>query len=100
MMYPVNSSGVKSATAQISTNPGFLAGLDMITPTTGVAIITVYDSNNSTTAGANILAEMQVDAGMPSCNHEYHNMVVANKGIYIVLSDASGTATYIVRYSV
>lgn len=98
-MYPVNSSGVKSATTQICTMRGFLGGLDMISPDTGTATLTLYDSENTDTINKLILAEMEVDAGMPSCNHEYTNMVVANRGIYAVLTDTSGTATFVVRYA-
>ncbi len=99
MIYPVNSSGRKTASSQICTLSGFLAGIDMISPSSGTATLTVYDSNNSDTTGKTILAEMEVDAGMPSCNHEYPSMVIANKGLYVVLTDTSGTATYIIRYA-
>lgn len=100
MLYPVNSSGRRTATAQVSSNPGFLAGLDMISPTTGTATLTIYDSKDSNTSGKTIIAEMEVDAGMPSCNHEYANMVIANQGLYIVLEDVSGTASYIARFAI
>ncbi len=98
-MYPVNSSGVKTASAQISTQRGFLAGIDMISPSSGTATLTVYDSADSNVSGKLVLAEMEVDAGMPSCNHEYLNPVSVNKGIYAVLVDSTGSANYIIRYA-
>lgn len=98
-VYPTNSSGVKSASSQVSTRQSFMAGIDMISPETGTATLTVWDSENSTTAGKLVLAQMEVDAGMPSCNHEYGNPINANRGIYVTLTDVSGTASYIIRYA-
>lgn len=97
--FPVNSSGVKTGSTQLSVLPSLVAGIDMISPSTGTATLTIYDSENSTTSGKTVLAEMEVDAGMPSCNHEYGNLIIANRGIYITLDDTSGTASYIIRYA-
>lgn len=97
--YPTNSSGSKTVSAQISVLRSLLSGIDMISPTTGTATLTIYDSNNSTTSGKLVLAEMEVDAGMPSCNHQYTNMVQANNGIYVELTDSSNSASYIIRYA-
>lgn len=96
--YPVNSSGVKLVSSQITVLRSFVAGIDMISPSTGTATLTVYDSKDNSTSGKLILAEMEVDAGMPSCNHEYMNMINANQGIYAQLVDNSGTSQFIIRY--
>lgn len=66
-------------------------------PTVGTALLQVYDSNNG--ANGTILAEFEVDTGFPAMNHEYVNFVTANRGIYAVLTDTSGTANFIVRYA-
>lgn len=71
----------------------------MISPTTGSALLTVYDSSDSSTSGKLVLAEFEIDAGMPSCNHEYTNLVIANSGLYALLTDISGTSSFIVRYA-
>lgn len=71
----------------------------MISPTTGTATLVVYDSADSNTSGKTILAEFEIDAGMPSCNHEYTNMVNANHGIYATLTDTSGSSSFIIRYA-
>lgn len=97
--YPLNSSGLKTSTGQITNQSSFLGGIDMLSPTTGTATLTVYDSENSNTSGKLVLAEMEVDAGMPSCNHEYTNFVNANRGLYCSLDDLSGTASYIIRFA-
>lgn len=94
-----NSSGSKTADAAITTQPSILCGIDMITPTTGTATLVIYDSANSSVSGKLILAEMEVDAGMPSCNHEYMAAVVAQNGLYAVLTDASVSASYIIRFA-
>lgn len=98
--YPVTSSGSKTTSVQITTRTSLLGGMDMISPATGTATLVIYDSNNSTTAGKLILAEFEIDAGMPSCNHEYTNFVTANNGLYAQLTDGSGTASFIVRFAV
>lgn len=97
--YPVNSSGVLAANTQITSRTSFLAGIDMISPSTGTATVTVYDSSNSITSGKLVLAEFEIDAGMPSCNHEYTNFVNANSGLYVTLVDPSSTASFIIRYA-
>lgn len=101
-IYPTNSSGLKTSSAQIATRQSFLSGIDMISPSSGTATLTIYDSSNSSTSGKLILAEMEVDAGMPSCNHEYSSFINANQGIYATLSYSAGAtadASYIIRYA-
>lgn len=97
--YPVDSSDSQSASKQITAMPSMVAGIDMISPSSGTALLTIYDSENASLSGKKILAEMEVDAGMPSCNHEYTNMVLANRGIYASLTDTSGSASFIIRYA-
>lgn len=72
----------------------------MISPDTGTATLVIYDSSNSNTSGKLVLAEFEIDAGMPSCNHEYTNFITANNGLYAQLTDTSGTASFIVRYCI
>ncbi len=96
--YPVNSSGRKTANAQIAVLRSFLTGIDLKAPASGSANLTIYDSNNSTLTNKTILSEIQVDAGLASCNHEFSNPIQANQGIYAVLTDASGTSAFVIRY--
>lgn len=91
------SSGLLTASSQIISQPGYLMGFDVQTPTTGTVTLTFYDSENSTTSGKLVIAEAEVDAGFCSLNHEYMNPIVANRGIYVTCS--AGTFSYIVRYS-
>lgn len=97
--YPVDSSGIKLVSTQVSAMQSFLAGIDMISPTSGTATLIIYDSENNVLIGKKVLAEMEVDAGMPSCNHEYNSFVLANRGIYAELTDASVTARFVIRYA-
>jgi hypothetical protein len=89
------SSGRKTASTQISVNPGFLAGFDVVAAATGTTTLILYDSATSDTTGKLILAEAQVDAGMPSLNHVYFLPIVVNEGIYV---DLAGSGSYVVHY--
>lgn len=93
------SSGVKNADAQILSLPGNIMGIDIIPPDSGQAIVQVYDSENSSTSGKLLLAECHVDAGMPTLNHEWLRPIIANRGVYCVLTQTGGAnAGYIIRY--
>ena len=93
------SSGLKSASAQITTRCAGLAGIDANPPAAGYATITIYDSEDSNTSGKLVLAEIQLDAGYISVNHEYNSPVIANRGIYAVLTETGGTGTtFVARY--
>lgn len=91
------SSDKKSASSQILSIGGTLLGIDVLPPTTGQAVLVVYDSENSTTTGKIILAECHVDAGMPSLNHEFVRPLIANRGIYCTLTGTG--AEYLIRYT-
>lgn len=91
------SSGLKSASSQIINQSGYLMGIDVVTPTTGTTLLTFYDSENSTTTDKLIIAEVEVDAGFSTLNHEFYAPVIANRGIYVTLTGQ--TVNYIIRYS-
>ena len=94
-----NSSGKKSASSQIVLRTAALAGVDVNPPSTGYAVLTIYDSATGTSVDGDILAEVEADAGLVSCNHEFTRPVVCNKGIYAKLDQFGGSdATFIVRY--
>lgn len=95
---PATSSGKKTAAAQISTQPSYLIGIDCRSPSSGTTILTIYDSSDSNTTGKLILAEVEVDAGMPVLNHEFSTPVAANSGIYVDVTGAA-TGSFIARYS-
>jgi hypothetical protein len=91
------SSGVKTASSQILSARGGLCGVDTTAPSSGSSVLTIYDSENSTTSGKLVLAEMHLDAGLASLNHEYVVPVGANRGIYCVLTSTGAGTTYVVR---
>lgn len=93
------SSGLKTTSTQISTQPGSLSGVDVRSPTSGVSYLTLYDSENSSTSGKLVLAVVEADAGMVSVNHEFFIPVAVNRGIYAELSGSGVDAQYIVRFS-
>ncbi len=92
-------SGLKTASAQISTMSGSLMGFDVQCPSSGYNIFTVYDSENSTTSGKTIIAVIEGDAGMVGINHEFFAPVAVNRGIYVSVSGTGTDYSYIVRYS-
>lgn len=92
------SSGLKTASAQITSGPGALIGIDATPPDTGMTTITIYDSENSTTSGKLVIAEIHLDAGHISVNHEYTIPIAVNRGIYCTYSSSGSNGTYICRY--
>lgn len=93
------SSGQQTATAQLTTAPGSIAGIDLMPPNAGYAILTIYDSNSSSTS-ALIVTQLYVDAGTVGINHEYFAPVAINKGIFCTLVQTGGTgAQYFLRYN-
>lgn len=93
------SSGKKLGSAQIASFTGALCGIDVLAPDTGSVIVYIYDSENSSTSGKNILAELHVDAGLMGMNHEFTRPVNANRGIYAEMIELGGTgSSFIVRY--
>ncbi len=94
------SSGRKTESAQISVNPGALVGVDLTNPAAGQANLTLWDSENSTTSGKTVLAELQLDAGLQTITHEFSIPVTVNRGIYAELTYAGGGSgsTFVVRF--
>lgn len=93
------STGQQLATIQLTTSPGSIAGIDLMPPNAGYAILTVYDTNNSDTASL-IVTQLYVDAGTVGINHEYFAPVAINRGIYCTLVETGGTgAQYFLRYN-
>lgn len=93
------SSGVKTAAAQITNQPGSLMGFDVQCPSTGYNILTVYDSEDSNTSGKLVLAIIEADAGMVGINHEFFAPTVVNRGIYVSVAGTGTDYSYIVRYA-
>ena len=96
-----DSSGIKTASAQITTMSGALAGIDVVPPAMGSCQIKVYDvAVAADAADSNAIANIHVDAGLNSYTHEYMKPVTVNNGIYAVLTESGGSGTeYIVRYA-
>lgn len=91
------SSGIKTTSSQISSGSGWLLGVDVKSPTTGTTIVTFYDSEDSDTTNKVVVAEIEVDAGLGSLNHDYPHPVYVNRGIYASFSGQ--TTNFIVRYA-
>lgn len=94
------SSGLQTDTAQITIAPGSIAGIDLMPPSAGYAVLTIYDSSVGITANALILTQLYVDAGTVGINHEYFAPVAVNKGIYCTLVQTGGAGSqYFLRYN-
>lgn len=79
--------------------PGALLGIDLMPPSAGYSILTVYDSANGDT-NALIISQLVCDAGMVGINHEYFVPVAVNRGIYCTLTNVGGNnAQYFLRFS-
>lgn len=97
----VTSSGLQSASAVISDQPGGLAGVDLYHPDQGYCIVTLYDSNTTDTTNKNILGIYICYDGMNSVNLNFPHLINVTNGIYAVfVSDpiGLGVSNYIVRY--
>lgn len=94
------SSGRKTASAQIYTRPGALVGISLSNPDTGQSLLTIWDSSSSNTSGKDVIAEVEMDAGMNSVNHEFMAPVCVNYGLYAELTYTSGGSgsSYLVRF--
>lgn len=93
------SSGLKTSSAQISSMSGSLMGVDVQSPTSGSNLLTIYDSENSSTSGKKVLVIIEADAGMVGINHEFFAPVAVNRGIYVAVSGTGTDYSYIVRYA-
>lgn len=93
-------SGLQTGTLQVTNAPGALQGVDLMPPSSGYAVLTIYDTNVGDTS-ALIIAQLQVDAGTVGLTHEYLSPVAVNKGIYCILEQTpSGSGSkYIIRYA-
>lgn len=94
----VTSSGLKTADASILARPGYLHTIMVDPPSSGVATLTIYDSENSSVSGKTELAYIEIPAGVASDPIHFTTPLNANRGIYGVLT---GTAAgYIVHFSI
>lgn len=96
MIGPASTSDEKSSSAQIASISGFLHGFELNPPAVGLATLKIYDSENSTVSGKQILCTATVAAGQNSIYVELPSPRVANKGLYATLT---GTTTYVVGFS-
>jgi len=88
------SSGVKSATSQITSTGGYLHGFELNPPSTGYATLNIYDSGSGDTTL--LITTASVAAGQNSIYCEFPSLRTANSGIYAVLT---GTTTYTIGFS-
>jgi len=90
---PATTSGEQSATAQIWAQPGFLHGIEINPPQSGLVTLKVYDG--ASTSGK-LLSTLTVAAGENSISVQFNSPRVVNSGIHAALS---GTTTYVIAYS-
>lgn len=98
ILEPCTSSGLQVASAAISTHPGLLCAIDLMPPSTGSAVLKIYD--NPTSAAGTILFECSIAAGVGSQSVNMSMARYVGKGIYASLTNASADATYVVGYTV
>lgn len=100
----VVSQDIQLASAQISTQPGGLAGIDIVPPDRGYVIVNVYDSENSDVTGKKLVAAFMCSAGIHSINHNYLHLVNISRGIYVQLTASTVPVAanhyYLVRYAI
>lgn len=100
-MHGVTSSGSKTADAQICSTGRecFLHTIFLDPPSAGTATLTIYDSENSTVSGKNVLAYVE-SFSTDDSSQVYHltTPVNTNKGIYAVFTGTG--ATYQVHFSI
>lgn len=95
---PVTSSGLKTASAQITNMSGFLHSIIINPPNTGIATIELFNSEDSNTAGKLSLGRFSCAAGQNSLYFAALVPMAAERGIYA--SVLSGSAAFVVGYSI
>lgn len=96
---PYIMSGEKSASAVISDRPGLLMGIDFLPPSSGAAVLKIYDSATATTSGKTIIFEASIAAGTSTNSLSLPMARFVTQGIYAVLTDGSASALFNVGYS-
>ncbi len=84
------SSGVKSASAAISSVPALLVGFSVTTNGTDNATLTLYD--NASSASGTVIGQATVLGSQMNYNLAYNIPVKASNGIYLSLSGTGATA--------
>lgn len=93
---PSTSSGLKSASAQISAKNAYLYSIEIVPPSTGISVVSIYDNSAGDSSGL-LLATLSQYAGESSKPMIFPMPINANKGLSAILS---GTATnYVIHYA-
>lgn len=95
---PVTSSGLKTASAQITNMSGFFHSIIINTPNTGITTVEIFNSGTSDTTGRVSLGRFSCAAGQNSLYFAALVPMCAERGIYA--SVLSGTAAFVVGYSI
>lgn len=96
-IYPSTSSGLKTATAQITTRNSLLHTVMLDPPSSGTSSLTVYDSSAAGTTAGTELAYLEIDSTTAtSVVLTLTNAVEAKNGIYAVLSGTG--SSYVIHY--
>lgn len=94
ILEPVTMSGNKTASVAIWARPGMLGVIDFSPPTTGVAILKIYD--NASAASGAIIARIDLPAGTSGINNMQY-LRQASAGLY---AELSGTYTGTVNFNI
>lgn len=93
----LTSSGVQSASFQLTSMASQLFGMALYGDGTNAATLTIYDSANSTTSGKLVIGQLLLAATekQASAPDFMNHGIVANNGMYAVLS---GTGASCIAY--
>lgn len=94
---PSTSSGEKTASAQVTDQPAFFFSLELIPPTSGLATVKVYDSEDSSVSGKLVLLTAVCAAGQNTLYISRNTPMAVNRGIYVSYSGTN--SAYVVGYS-
>lgn len=86
------SSGELSASAQVFVGRCYVTGAQLMPPSAGTATLKIYDSENSTTTGKVVLAEIACQTAGINGSYE-SGPIIAQRGIYCVLTGTASTYT-------
>lgn len=95
--FGATSTGLKTATAQITTMPGSLVNILVDPPSSGVATLTVYDSDAAATTSGTELFYAEIAAGTDTPGGLLNFPITVNKGIYAVFSGTG--SSYLLHYT-
>ena len=99
----IMSGELKAATSltfQVSALPGLLMAVDLIPPSSGNALIKIYDSDVGVTSTATCVFEAQITTATSTNSLSLPMARYLRKGIYVVITDSSTSCIANVGFSI